>query len=105
VCQSARAPTLECVNGWLPWAAESFDPATALQVPAWHSEAACRDVPDPDIFFPKRGGSSQEARAICTRCPMLDECLKWTLETRPEYGIFGNTSERERRALKREDVA
>ena len=36
---------------------------------------------------------------------MLDECLKWTLETRPEYGIFANTSERERRALKREDVA
>jgi WhiB family transcriptional regulator, redox-sensing transcriptional regulator len=44
-------------------------------------------------------------RAICAGCPVLDECLAWALERRPEYGIFANSSERERRALQRENAA
>jgi hypothetical protein len=36
---------------------------------------------------------------------VLDECLKWALEGEPEFGIFADTSPKERRALKRKDVA
>jgi hypothetical protein len=43
------------MRGRLPWATGNFDPATALQVPESHSEAACREVPDPaSSFHPRR---------------------------------------------------
>ncbi|MCF7550998.1 WhiB family transcriptional regulator [Pseudonocardia sp. WMMC193] len=52
---------------------------------SWRDEAACRDAPDPDEFFPKtsKGPGSGEsgvsrvrrlARKWCARCPVLDEC-------------------------------
>ena len=75
-------PDVEPRASWL-WSSDALL-LDILEIPAWHAQAACREVRDPDIFFPKRGGSSKEARAICTRCPVLDECLKWTLETRPD---------------------
>jgi WhiB family transcriptional regulator, redox-sensing transcriptional regulator len=87
--------------GWLPWPTGKLDTSCGLKGPEWHGRAACRDVPDPDIFFPDQGGSSKAARSICAECTVLEECLAWALETRPGYGIFANTSERERRALKR----
>ena len=35
----------------------------AITSPPWIKEAACRDVPDPEIFYPERGGSPVAARA------------------------------------------
>ena len=67
----------------------------------WHRDAACLDAPDPEIFFPKRGGSSAAARSYCERCPVVEECLTYALENKELYGIWGNTSERERRVLRR----
>ena len=72
-----------------------------LEPVAWHKDAACLDA-DPEIFFPERGGSSKEARSYCERCPVVEECLSYALENHEEYGIWGNTSDRERRGLRRQ---
>lgn len=70
----------------------------------WQSKARCLEV-DPEIFFPERGGSSKAARAVCTQCPVAMECLRYALANREQFGIWGGTSERERRKLRKLDLA
>lgn len=67
---------------------------------AWQSEAACLDQ-DPDIFFPEQGGSSKAARAICADCKVKRECLAYALANNEQFGIWGETSERQRRKLRK----
>jgi WhiB family transcriptional regulator, redox-sensing transcriptional regulator len=71
----------------------------------WRYEAECRKV-DPDLFFPvgTKGPAlkqTEEAKAICRTCGVLDQCLKWALDTDQDAGVWGGMSEDERRALKR----
>lgn len=66
----------------------------------WQMKAACLEV-DPEIFFPERGGSSKAARSVCLECEVRMECLRYALRNREQFGIWGGTSERERRKLRR----
>jgi len=66
----------------------------------WQVEARCLEV-DPEIFFPERGGSSKAARNVCGDCKVRMECLKYALRNREQFGIWGGTSERERRKLRK----
>ncbi len=70
------------------------------QILAWQKKARCIEV-DPEIFFPERGGSSKAARAVCSLCEVRLQCLRYALVNREQFGIWGGTSERERRKLKR----
>ena len=71
----------------------------------WRHRAACRDE-DPELFFPigTTGPALlqvDDAKAVCRRCTVIDDCLSWSLETSQEAGVWGGLSEDERRALKR----
>ena len=71
----------------------------------WRHRSACRDE-DPELFFPvgNTGPALQqieEAKKVCNRCLVINECLKWALESGQEAGVWGGLSEDERRALKR----
>ncbi|MPZ90254.1 MAG: WhiB family transcriptional regulator [Actinobacteria bacterium] len=72
-----------------------------LQPVEWQSAARCSEV-DPEIFFPERGGSSKAARAVCSGCPVRVQCLEYALNNKEQFGIWGGTSERERRRLRKE---
>ena len=67
--------------------------------PDWVDDALCAQT-DPDSFFPEKGGSTREAKAVCTRCPVQTECLDYALAN-DERGIWGGLSERERRRISR----
>jgi WhiB family transcriptional regulator, redox-sensing transcriptional regulator len=67
---------------------------------AWQVKSRCLEV-DPEIFFPERGGSSKAARAVCSQCEVRIECLRYALANREQFGIWGGTSERERRKLRK----
>lgn len=67
---------------------------------SWHEHAVCPST-DPEAFFPQKGGSTREAKAICKGCPVRAECLDYALEFDERFGIYGGLSERERRRLKR----
>lgn len=56
---------------------------------------------DPEEFFPEQGGSSKTAKSICARCDVRPDCLAYALATDQRHGIWGGTSERERRTLTR----
>jgi WhiB family transcriptional regulator, redox-sensing transcriptional regulator len=66
----------------------------------WHDRALCAQT-DPEAFFPEKGGSTREAKKICTGCEVRSECLSYALANDERFGIWGGLSERERRRLKR----
>jgi WhiB family redox-sensing transcriptional regulator len=75
----------------------------------WRSQALCRDT-DPDLFFPigTTGAALvqiEQARAVCRQCPVQADCLDYALNTNQDSGIWGGTSEEERRTLRREHAA
>jgi WhiB family redox-sensing transcriptional regulator len=72
-----------------------------LQPVEWQSNARCAEV-DPEIFFPERGGSSKKAREVCSDCEVSAQCLEYALNNKEQFGIWGGTSERERRRLRKE---
>lgn len=71
----------------------------------WRHHAACRDE-DPELFFPVSEvgpGARQtaEAKTVCGRCPVRTQCLDHAIDNALDFGIFGGTSESERRNLLR----
>jgi hypothetical protein len=82
-------------------------PARLLEPrPYWFQFASCRpeyaDRPLDqwvDLFFPTRGESTREAKEICAECPAQEACLDHGMAAK--HGIWGGSSERERRRLRR----
>jgi WhiB family redox-sensing transcriptional regulator len=72
----------------------------------WRKTAICRDT-DPDLFFPV--GTTgyalvqiDKAKQVCGECPACEDCLQYALETNQDSGIWGGTSEEERRQIRRQ---
>ncbi|MHB1504145.1 MAG: WhiB family transcriptional regulator [Acidimicrobiales bacterium] len=66
----------------------------------WMSKGKCKDM-DPAVFFPNDGVGVQVAQRICADCPVKAPCLEYALTNRVDHGVWGGTSERERRRLLR----
>ena len=71
----------------------------------WRSMSACRDT-DPDLFFPvgTTGLALEQieaAKAVCRTCEVQSACLEFALATNQESGVWGATSEEERRKLRK----
>jgi WhiB family redox-sensing transcriptional regulator len=71
----------------------------------WRNQAACRQT-EVDMFFPAgvTGVAEQQiraAKAVCGACPVKEPCLAFAIRTNQEYGVWGGTSEEERRSLRR----
>jgi len=75
----------------------------------WRRGAACRDT-DPDLFFPvgTTGPAIEQiesAIAVCRQCDAQSACLEYALATNQDSGVWGGTSEEERRKLRKQYVA
>lgn len=71
----------------------------------WRKAALCAQV-DPEVFFPESGSSytSQQAKRICGKCDVKQQCLDFALSRHERHGVWGGTSPRERhRLLKAQD--
>ena len=71
----------------------------------WRHRAACRDE-DPELFFPIGNTGPallqiEDAKAVCRRCDVAGQCLRWALESGQDAGVWGGMSEDERRVVKR----
>jgi WhiB family redox-sensing transcriptional regulator len=66
----------------------------------WMGQGNCRDHP-PSTFFPSDGVGVEVARRICAGCPVQTPCLEYALRNRVDHGVWGGTSERERRRIAR----
>jgi WhiB family transcriptional regulator, redox-sensing transcriptional regulator len=63
--------------------------------------AACRTIVDLEIFFVDQGGSSKAARAVCAQCSVRPQCLQLALDHYESIGVWGETTDPERRHLRR----
>ena len=58
-----------------------------------------------DLFPSHDSGSAitqiEEAKKVCMRCSVREQCLAWALESGQDAGVWGGLSEDERRAMKR----
>ncbi|THG30729.1 WhiB family transcriptional regulator [Naasia lichenicola] len=70
---------------------------------AWQADSLCAQT-DPEAFFPEKGGSTREAKKICTSCEVKQQCLEYALQNDERFGIWGGLSERERRKLRKRAV-
>ena len=75
----------------------------------WRDEAVCRET-DPDLFFPiVTTGQAllqiDRAKQVCNECTVQVSCLEFALETNQDSGIWGGTSEEERRDIRRRIAA
>ena len=64
----------------------------------WMAEGKCREVP-PATFFPSDGVGVEVAKRICEGCPAKEPCLEYALAYRIDHGVWGGTSERQRRRI------
>lgn len=70
----------------------------------WTDAAACKGKPL-EWFFPTKGGTLRQAKALCARCPVVQQCRDATdiMEngaTQPVHvhGFFGGESPNQRMA-------
>lgn len=71
----------------------------------WRDQAACRATAA-ELFFPsgRTPGASEAVRAaksVCRTCDVREACLMYALQTNQDAGIWGGTSEDERRKMRR----
>lgn len=93
----------------MPWKEYSVISETldCLNSPGWMASANCRST-DPDLFYPSEKGkwhteNIRLARKVCSRCPVINECLAWSFETGDIHGILGGlTPEQRGRMMNRE---
>lgn len=86
------------------------DPADVLDAlaellegrPWWHTYAACRGL-GATPWFPRRGDSTDDAKAVCSGCSVREDCLESALRqsSSDDHGVWGGTSARERKRLRR----
>jgi hypothetical protein len=58
------------------------------------SDANCRSIADPDLFFSAVPHAIHTAKTICRSCPVVDACLLYGASI--EDGIFGGLTPTER---------
>lgn len=73
---------------------------------SWMLQGSCA-TEDPELFFPVGDGPAAQAqiaqaRAVCAGCPMLARCLEYGMTQ--EFGVWGGTSEAERRRLRQQSA-
>lgn len=66
--------------------------------PNWMARGLCATQP-PEVFFPSDGVGVEVAKRICAKCPVVDGCLEYALTNRIDHGVWGGTSERQRRRI------
>ena len=64
----------------------------------WMAQGNCADKP-PSLFFPSDGVGVEVAKRLCVSCGVRPECLEYALRNRIDHGVWGGTSERERRRI------
>lgn len=70
--------------------------------PDWYDDAACRGM-DPAVFFPDHHGDHRAALAVCATCPVAAHCLLEAMAVGTSlHGIWGGTTERRRRQLRKQ---
>jgi WhiB family transcriptional regulator, redox-sensing transcriptional regulator len=80
-------------------------PGPVAELWDWQLEGACRGA-ETSLFFhpegergPARRNRDAAAVAICSSCPVMQQCRAHALAVREPYGVWGGMTEDEREAV------
>jgi WhiB family redox-sensing transcriptional regulator len=76
-------------------------PDTLEPAGQWRKQAACFGYAK-QMFPGTVPDEIENAKSICRRCPVINECLRWALAAREPSGVWGGMSEKERTSLLRQ---
>ena len=65
----------------------------------WKEEGKCKSI-DSRLFFSEIQSQIREALNACMNCCVKDQCRDYAI-TNQEHGVWGGTTERQRRAILR----
>jgi WhiB family transcriptional regulator, redox-sensing transcriptional regulator len=104
VSRADQRNQLLSIGGWVGRRASGSAMTAAANLGDWRSRAACLSA-DPDLFFPiSSSGPARDqvakAKSICATCQVRQECLDYALATHEIHGVWGGTSEEERKLLR-----
>ena len=88
---------------WVDSSSDLWDLLSAIEPPSWMRDAACKEHPELD-WFPEAESvrDARRAKTVCRRCLVRTECLAYAMSLGGLCrGIWGATSERERRRRRR----
>ena len=76
--------------------------ARTAAAPDW-TAGLCAQT-DPDLFFAEGKGAqvttkTRDAKKVCGRCPIQEQCRAWALATEQPAGVWGGLDRDERRAV------
>ena len=94
-------------RGQTRWMTSGSPQTTTGLATGWRARAACAGQHHA-LFFPKDDADERaikRARQICAACAVANDCLAFALETNQRAGIWGGTTEEERRSLRRRWLA
>lgn len=66
----------------------------------WMEQANCAST-DPDLFESKKGRNNPEAKRVCGRCDVREECAAYAIPIPDLRGIWAGLSEAERKKLRK----
>lgn len=66
----------------------------------WQKEALCNQT-DPEAFFPERWMEGKDAKMVCAKCPVKQDCFDYAVSNNEEYGIWGGVDFSKRKYTKR----
>lgn len=75
--------------------------APVLDEKPWATYAACAEVENGMTFYPQNKQEERAALAVCETCAVRDECLAHAIDTNERFGVWGGTTEKQRRSLTR----
>ena len=80
----------------------SGNKTSGINAPGFDGTQPCAQT-NPELFFPEKTTSPSEVRAalnVCNNCEFKTLCLEYALRN-PVLGIWGGTTDIQRRSLKR----
>src|SRR5690606_40718327 len=69
---------------------------------SWRDDAVCHNDPNPELWFADHEQDTSQAKALCSWCPVRDECLNFALERGEKWGVWGGMTTDERNRLLKE---
>ena len=94
--------SLDPLRGTPAWGAGE-GPLLSVSAPRL-TGALCAEIGG-DGWFPEKGESIAQVRAICAECPARLPCLQWAIDHEEQHGIWGGLSLAERRRLHKRRAA
>jgi WhiB family redox-sensing transcriptional regulator len=88
-----------------PTRAEAAQIDRAQDYDRWQDAAACQGM-DASTFYAHDGQRAaslrrheEAAKQVCASCPVMRQCLRYAMDTREAWGVWGGKTAEERQAM------